>query len=287
MEMHAVKSLLFGLAAGLTGGCLTAFGAGLGFTSSGAVWPVFTICTIAGAIVHNAKQSVTGLVDNRAHTLRNRIEQIRRDIGDIHGLVRLGPYTQDLPLPIGGGWALTGDSAALLAREVLVRKPETILELGSGVSTLILGQILKRSGKGRLLSVDHDPIWANQTRRYVEFLGLQDVVSVVDAPLANIAIGNQIVNWYCLPAGSLDKLGAIDLLLVDGPPQGKDISVQARYPAMPLLYEYLSPQTVVFVDDANREAESRMVEKWKAEYPVWHSQWFNTVDGVCILTRTS
>lgn len=92
MEIHVVKCLLFGLAARLTGGCLTAFGAGLGFTSFRAVWPILTIYTITCAIVHNAKQSVTSLVGNRAHTLRNRIEQIRRNIDDIHGLVRLGPY---------------------------------------------------------------------------------------------------------------------------------------------------------------------------------------------------
>lgn len=287
MERYMVKSLILGLVAGGVGGGIIAIGASFGFTSFDAVWPVLAICTVVSAMVHNAKQAIAGLVDNRTHTLRNRIERTQRDIGDIHGLVRLGPYTQDLPLPIGGGWALTGDSAALLAREVLVRKPDAILELGSGVSTLILGQILKRSGKGRLLSVEHDPMWANQTRRYVEFLGLQDIVSVVDAPLKAIAIENQTVDWYDIPICSLDKLGAVDLLLVDGPPQARDTAVQTRYPAVPLLYERLSPNAAVFVDDANRETESKMVERWKAEYPVWHSQWFDTVDGVCILTRTS
>lgn len=287
MEKHIVRSLILGLAAGVVGGGITAIGASLGFTSFGAVWPVLAICGVLGTIVHNAKQSITGLVDNRTHTLKNHVERIRRDIGDIHGLVRLSPYTQDLPLPIGGGWALTGDSAAILAREALVRKPETILELGSGVSTLILGQILKKNGRGRLLSVDHDPMWANQTRRYVEFLGLQDVVTVVDAPLKRLALGNQTVEWYDIPQSSLDTLGTIDLLVVDGPPQDKDNPMQARYPAFPVLREHLSPHAVVFVDDANRATESTMVERWQTEYPGWHSQWFDTVDGVCLLTRTS
>ncbi|MGC2049358.1 MAG: class I SAM-dependent methyltransferase, partial [Gallionella sp.] len=175
MEKHFVRSLLIGSAVGIMGGGMTALGTSLGFTSFSAIWPVMITCGVVGALIHNAKQAVTGLMDNRTYTLRNRLERIRRDIGDIHGLVRLGAYTQDLPLPIGGGWALTGDAVALLARVALVRKPEAILELGSGVSTLILGQILKRNGRGRLLSVDHDPMWANQTREYVEFLGLQDV----------------------------------------------------------------------------------------------------------------
>jgi predicted O-methyltransferase YrrM len=287
MEKHIVKSLALGSAAGLAGGGITALGASLGLTPFAAIWPALAVCTVIGALVHNAKQSSTDLMDNRTHTLRKRLERVRRDVGDIHGLVRLGPYTQDLPLPIGGGWALTGDSAALLAREVLTRRPGTILELGSGVSTLILGQIVKKGGQGRVLSVDHDPGWASQTRRYVEFLGLDDVVTVVDAPLKALALGSQTFNWYDIPQSELDKLGAIDLLLVDGPPQSQDISQAARHPAFPVLQQRLSHNALVFVDDAHRSMESQMVRQWMAEDPGWSEQWFDTVDGVCLLTRKS
>ena len=286
MEKHNVKSLVIGLAAGIAGGGITAIGAAFGLSAIDSIWPVFATGAVVGALVHNAKQSITDMMDNRLGTLKNRVEKVRRDVGDIHGLVRLGPYTQDLPLPMGGGWALTGDSAALLAREVLARKPETILELGSGVSTLILGQILKRNGRGRLLSVDHDPEWANQTRRFVEYLGLGDVVTVVDAPLKEIAAGNHAAaKWYEIPKSSLDNLGAIDLLLVDGPPQARDNPVAARYPAFPMLRDRLSPHALIFVDDASRKTESNMVERWQTEDSGWHSRWFDTIDGVCILTR--
>lgn len=285
MKKRNTQSLIVGLIAGITGGGITTIGAISGLTTIDAIWPVFAMSGVVGTLVHNTKHSITDMIDNRVNTLKNRVEKVRRDVGDIHGLVRLGPYTQDLPLPMGGGWALTGDSAALLAREVLTHKPETILELGSGVSTLILGQILKRNGRGRLLSVDHDPEWANQTRRFVEFLGLGDVVSVVDAPLTETAAGNQATKWYDIPKISLDNLGAIDFLLVDGPPQARDTLLAARYPAFPLLCDRLSPHALIFVDDANRNTETKMIEKWKTEDPNWHDQWFDTVDGVCILTR--
>lgn len=274
MDRQILKSLIFGLAAGMAGGGTTAIGASLGLTSFDAIWPVLSTCALVGALIHNTKQSTTGLMDNRMHILRNRVESIRRDVGDIHGLVRLGPYTQDLPLPMGGGWALTGDSAALLAREALTRKPAAVLELGSGVSTLILGQILKKNGQARLLSIDHDPAWASQTRRYVEFLGLQDVVSVVEAPLTSIALGDQSYEWYDIPASSLDRLGPIDLLLVDGPPQSKDNAHAARYPAFPLLRERLAQAAMIFVDDAGRATESNMVRRWMAEEPRWRDHWY-------------
>ncbi len=285
MQLPSAKNLAMGFAAGIAGGGLTAIGAGLGITTFDATWPVATACTVIGALLHNTKEATCALVDNRTQTIRNRLERMRRDVCDIHGLVRLGPYTQSLPLPIGGGWALTGDSAALLAREVLTRKPEAILELGSGVSTLILGQILKRTGRGRVLSVDHDADWANQTRRYVEFLGLDDVISVIDAPLRAQQIEGCTYNWYDIPQCDLDTLGTIDFLLVDGPPQREGDSLAARYPALPVLRQRLSQNALIFVDDANRSAESRMLKTWLEDEPDWCAQRFDTVDGVCILTR--
>ncbi len=274
-----------GLVAGVSGAAITALGAGLGYASFDLVWPILAVCTVAGALVHDTKQAITEMVDNRAGTLRKRLEAVSRNTGDIHGIVRLGRYTQDLPLPFGGGWALTGDSAALLARDALVREPSTILELGSGVSTLILGQILKDRGEGRLLSVDHDPKWANQTRQYIAFLGLADVVSVVDAPLKHLTLENEKFEWYDIPQERLDDLGEVDLLIVDGPPQSSDNPAMTRYPAFPMLRGRLSPRASIFVDDASRKMESKMVERWQNADPDWDSQWFYTVDGVCLLTR--
>jgi predicted O-methyltransferase YrrM len=273
--------------AGVAGGGAIACAALLGITPLEYAWPVFAICAIVGALVHNTKQSVMGMVDNRAHSLNNRIDRIRRDVGDIHGLVRLGPYTGELPLPMGGGWALTGDSAALLAREALVRKPRAILELGSGVSTLILGQVLRKNGCGRLLSIDHDPMWASETRRYVKLLGLDDMVTVIDAPLRQHMLGHQQVEWYDIPKASLDELGPIDFLLVDGPPQEKNSAREARYPAFPLLRDFLADNALIFVDDANRHSERKMIDRWLAEDAGWRSRWFDTVDGVCILSKST
>lgn len=285
MGKQRTKSVAVGVGVGLVGGGITAIGAGFGLIPFAAAWPVLVTCAVTGALIHDAKESMASLVDNRTQTLRNRLERVQRDIGDVHGLVRLAPYTQNLPLPMGGGWALTGDSAALLAREVLTRKPEKILELGSGASTLILGQIVKRTGQGRVLSIDHDPRWANQTRRSVRFLGLEDVVTIVDAPLRALEVEGQTYNWYDIPQRDLDALGAIDLLLVDGPPQRRDDDRAARHPAFPILRQRLSQHAMIFIDDAKRSTESLMIKTWLAADPRWDQQMSDTVDGVCILTR--
>lgn len=287
MLKNANKSLLVGAAAGLLAAAITTLGAAVGLTSFGHVWPVLIAVTILAGLVHDSKRSITQMVDNRSGTLRKQVGEIRRDIGDIHGLVRLQPYTRELPLPIGGGWALTGDSAAILAREALLRGPETIVELGSGASTLMLGQILKARGSGHLLSVDHDAKWAGETRRNIDFLGLQGVVTVVVAPLKQIQVEGEAVLWYDIPEEAMEQLGMIDLLLVDGPPHSVGQNRPARYPALPRLFERLSPNALIFVDDASRSDETAMVDEWLRRYPGWEAQRFSTVDGVCLLVRGS
>ncbi len=287
MPDNHVKSLIVAAAAGLAGGAIAGVGAVIGLAPAELAWPVMAVCAVTGALVHNAKHAVTAMIDNRTATLRNRVESLQRDVGDIHGLVRLQPYTQGLPLPLGGGWALTGDSAAILVRETLLRRPAAILELGSGASTLLLGQVLRDQGGGRLLSIDSDPVWAERTRKNLIFLGLDDHVTVVVAPFKRVDIEGQPFDWYDIPEDSLARLGPIDLLLVDGPAPASAHSKASRYPALPLLRDRLAADAMLFVDDASRPSSVSMVKRWQAENPGWTAEHFDTVDGVCLLTRAT
>jgi len=281
------RNVIVGFSTGATAGALTAIGAVLGFTELSLAWPTAIICGLLATLIHNTKSSVTTMVDDRTRTIRNRLESVRRDVGDIHGVTRLAPYTQQLPLPFGGGWALTADSAAVLAREVLLANPTRIVELGSGVSTLILGQILKNRGGGKLLSIDHDRTWAQKTRANVAYLGLEDFVQVIDAPLAQLDVNGMNCCWYDIPATELSRFGEIDFLFVDGPPQMQNSNAPARFPAFPLLREHLSSTAVIFVDDASRTAETEMVAAWMAIDKALSAERYDTVDGVCILRRNA
>lgn len=286
MSDSTYKTLAAAAAAGTAGAVITGFGAALDLTDATAIWPVMATCAVLGGLLQGAKSSLCDMIDNRTRTLRDRLEQQRRTVGDIHGLVRIQPLAQQLPLPIGGGWALTGDAAAVLVREAQLRKPRTILELGSGVSTLLLGQVLRNAGGGRLVSIDHDPAWAARTRENLRLMGLDDVVRVVDAPLHTRTVGEQRYDWYDIPEAVLDELGPIDLLLVDGPPQRSDDTLPARFPAIPVLGPRLSANALVFVDDADRAQERTMVQWWLEQDAGWQAERHPTVDGVCLLRRT-
>lgn len=282
-----LKSLVLGMKCGVAAAAMLWLGAIAGLADTGWAWPVFALSSVVCTSVFVCTQRIVDIVHNRTRTLRTRADHLRRLAGDIHGMVRLGPYMQSMPLPFGGGWALTGDSAAIIARELKVRNASSVLELGSGVSTLIIAQIMRDRGHGHVVSVDHDPFWAELTRRNLRVAGLDDFVTVIDAPLSDVIVGPETMRWYGIPAGALQRFAPFDALLVDGPPQAHDDVRLARFPAMPLLHQLLSPQAVVFVDDAARPTERLIVERWLQNFDGWSSFSHDTVDGLCIMERQS
>jgi predicted O-methyltransferase YrrM len=224
------------------------------------------------------------IVSDEFKQVKKQLASLGNGIAETQGLVQLSDFNQPYPIPFGGSWALTPDAAVILAREIAIRRPNTIVELGSGVSTLLVGKLLQQMECGRLISLDHDPSWAEETRRHVSANGLQNFVEVLDAPLARQQFDGKDFDWYQIP-DQLRHIEQIDMLTVDGPPQTADSTVLARYPALPAFAARLSKQAVIYVDDAKRLTEQAMVQRWLQQYPEWKSKMIATIPGTCILER--
>jgi predicted O-methyltransferase YrrM len=192
-------------------------------------------------------------------------------LGSLLAVVR--PRAPFLPFR---GWAVGPDFAVLLLREVLMRRQACVVELGSGVSTLVLGYAVERTG-GRLVSVDHDASYAAHTEAEVARHGLQDSVTIVHAPLEPWAGGS--ARWYS--RAWVEALPPIDVLVVDGPPG--DTGPLARYPALPALATKLSPGAVLIADDAHRPDERAMVAQWLKEQPGLTANSVATEQGAVVL----
>lgn len=166
--------------------------------------------------------------------------------------------------PMRNTWAMDPDSAAYLIGTVFARRPGTVLEVGSGVSTVLVAQALRSIDSGRFRSLDHDPRFLEETLRLLKAQDLDGSVELVEAGLVDVEIGAETWKWYSPQA--LDGLDGVDLVIVDGPPgrTGKD----ARYPAVPLTAPLLNKGALIFVDDADREDEQRVVERWLGEFPL-------------------
>lgn len=132
------------------------------------------------------------------------------------------------PLPALRRWAASPDLLLTLAKEVLDRKPEAILECSSGSTTLVLARCCQLNSSGHVTSLEHDEKFAIQTREWLAEHGLERWATVIHAPLRPTGKTGQ--PWYDLSHLEIPENG-FDMLVIDGPPAS--VSKHARYPAIP------------------------------------------------------
>ena len=214
-------------------------------------------------------------------TRQTEFQQLYRQIEALLGLyAELGI---DVSLPPTRDWAASPDLLLHLVQHAQKTQPTTIMECGSGVSTLVLSRCLSKIGRGHVLSLEHNPGFAQQTRDNLARAGLADWATVIDAELVPYRFGGQDYLWYStkeLPANL-----AVDLLLIDGPPSVT--CRNARYPAGPVLFKLLSARGVVFLDDADRVEERETLSLWAGEFPNLKQERLGLEKGLVVLAAAN
>jgi predicted O-methyltransferase YrrM len=183
---------------------------------------------------------------------------LRAQSREVEALVQLfQSFTPRAPMPSSGGFALNPTDLLDLLHLVRTRRPKVVLELGSGTSSVWIAYALEQTG-GRLVSLDHDPAYAEKTRAALAAHALTGVAEVRDAPLRPVVLDGRTFPWY--DTAALAGLSDVDLLLIDGPPEktGPD----ARYPAMRVLERHLADAATVVFDDAHRHDEQLAMRRW-------------------------
>ena len=142
-------------------------------------------------------------------------------------------------------------------------RPRRVLELGSGLSSVVMAYALEANGTGELLSLENSDEYATISRRMLDERGLSERARILDAPLVPVQIDGESHLWYSLP--DLRSEGPIDFLFVDGP--AEDSAHMARYPAMPMLRRFLADNAIIILDDTHREQEQRIVQRWLERFP--------------------
>jgi len=191
-----------------------------------------------------------------------RQQDLDRLYGQISGLLQIQNAMQGKSVlrPMRG-WAISPDAMAWLLADLQERKSSTVIEFGSGQSTVVLASYLQNRNGGRLISVEHDPEYLAHIQRQTAACGLSDRIQFFHAPLKQAGD-----NIQC-PSYDLDVLPdvAIDLALVDGPPISNGIFTRLK----PLQWavRHLKPGGVVFLDDSAREVEQACLKQLKTEHP--------------------
>lgn len=175
-------------------------------------------------------------------------------------------------------WSAAPDFLQLIVDHALTEKPATIVECGSGVTTLMLARCCEMNGQGKVSSLENSSTFAENTRSEIERYGLGKYANVIDAPLTERMAGGQAYQWY-----DLDGLSerSIDMLVIDGPPGF--IQRHARYPALPLLFDRLADGCVIFMDDTARPDDREVVEMWRTQFPAIGHEYVSTERGCSIL----
>jgi hypothetical protein len=129
-----------------------------------------------------------------------------------------------------------------------------ILECGSGLTTLLVGAIAQRS-RNTLWSLEHHAEWRDRVRASLKEYAI-GAAEVWYAPLSSYGD----FCWYSAPLGALPQ--KFSLVICDGPPAD---TPGGRYGLVPVMGERLQPGTVVLLDDAAREQEHAIANRWAHE----------------------
>ena len=157
------------------------------------------------------------------------------------------------------GWDNQGWDAKLDYFETIVNQAAAtegpILECGSGLTTLLLGQVAG-SRKVQTWSLEHNPLWHQRVSSALKSHHI-DGVNLCFSPLRTY----EGFNWYDPPLTEMpSKFG---LVICDGPP---DLSNGGRYGLLPVLGGRLEKGAVILFDDAREPGQPEVLRRWSTEH---------------------
>jgi hypothetical protein len=142
-------------------------------------------------------------------------------------------------------------------------RPNGILELGSGVSTVVIAACMSEIHGDhipRVFSIDESETYLHETAHMLNAAGFSG-----SARLACRKVRDQRICGHRAPCYDLDDRflqtfldGTPDLLVVDGPSGGGLV----RFGTLPLVFDHIASPCTFFLDDALRTEEIHVASLW-------------------------
>ncbi len=178
-------------------------------------------------------------------------------------------------------WSLDVCTLNLLMRLARRSRASSIVEFGSGISTVCFAQTMKEMyGEDRkrvcVYSIEQNYEFALSTEGMLLRLGLNDYAKVFWAPVEAQMIEGARRDCYRMSTDLINELKSVrpDFLVVDGPAGKKGM----RFGTLPLIKDSAASGARFFLDDALRDEELEISSMWrKLDYL--------DVDGVHILGK--
>lgn len=155
-------------------------------------------------------------------------------------------------------WSISDALAVVLTRYLEWRRPQRILEIGSGLSTVVLGGYALRHSAS-VVTLEHDWRYYQRTKAALDQFHMRERVDLKLAPLRirKFERYGRRALWY-----DARLSGQFDFVFVDGPP--KD---EGRNAVLFAIAEHLAPGWELWLDDARRYHEQKCLLRWRQCFP--------------------
>ncbi len=179
--------------------------------------------------------------------------------------------------------AVAPDFIELLAELIRRTKVRSVLEMGSGASTLYLASLLPNEQEGgSLVCLESDMTWVSIVNAELQTIAPLERASVrvIYAPIATKK-GTK-TTYYSWGDELQNNSGFFDLAVIDGPSD-----VNLRGGVFEYCMSYLTEKAILIFDDGDQVAIKSMVSQWVVDNPQWGARYYPTVKGTWILYNLS
>lgn len=163
--------------------------------------------------------------------------------------------------------AIDFHSLHILINDIVINNRKSILEFGSGISTLLIGRLFKANNiQSKLYSIDDNEGWYHAMCKKIKDENLEEYIELIYAPLQPHKLCHQYdhtLDWYSTEILNqlLDNI-KIDMLIVDGPMAYKEDIKRSRFPALFYVKDRLCEDYSIFLHDTNRDGEKSIIRDW-------------------------
>lgn len=156
-------------------------------------------------------------------------------------------------------WSISPASLYWLYKEIGQGPTTSILEFGSGLSTVVAAKALQGKSHSNITSIESDIEHLKRVAWVLDQLGLSENVNLVHAPITK----EQGISWYNRKIVN-DALSnnIFDFAIIDGPPTSTGLN--ARTPAANMIKKHVRLGGQVLIDDVDRRDESELLSHFTA-----------------------
>lgn len=159
--------------------------------------------------------------------------------------------------------AVQPSTLAWIVNDIRINQRRCIVELGAGLSTQLIAKCLQNcypaDDRPMFFSVEENQEWIDYLVELLDKTGLRHCVHFIHAPRTDYGGGT----WFLESEIETQMAGnRPDLLLVDGPSVMRPEQREDRLRAYPYFAGRMADNYAVFIDDAERPAERKLLRQW-------------------------